>query len=209
MRRPLIAVLRGVTPLEAKDIGSVLIDAGLTRIEIPMSAPSALKSIETLAKAYGDAAHIGAGAVLTPQTVIDVAKAGARVVYSPNTDTQVISTAKLAGLQCYPGVMTPTECFAALGAGADGLTLFPASLIGPSGLTSLRSVLPVGTQIFAANGPDNSGNSDFAAWIAAGADGFNIGSALYQPGVPAAEVSQRARALITAFDRATPPFLSR
>ncbi|HCW85117.1 MAG TPA: 2-dehydro-3-deoxy-6-phosphogalactonate aldolase, partial [Rhodobacteraceae bacterium] len=121
MSRPLIAILRGVNPIEAKDIAAVLIEAGITRIEVPMNSPSPLKSIEAMAKAFGDDAQIGAGTVITVETVLDVAKAGGKLIVSPNADPKVIVATKLAGLDSFPGVMTPTECFAALGAGADGL----------------------------------------------------------------------------------------
>lgn len=199
MSRPLIAILRGVTPLEAKDIAAVLIEEGITRIEVPMNSPSPLKSIEAMAKAFSDHAQIGAGTVLTAQTVIDVAKAGGQLIVSPNTDTQVISATKLAGLESYPGVMTPSECFTALGAGADGLKIFPASLLGLDGLKAIRAVLPIGTKVFAVGGADHT---NFAQWIAASADGFGIGSALYKPGFTAGEVAKRARAMVKAFDEA-------
>lgn len=199
MSLPLIAILRGITPLEAVDVASALIEAGITRIEVPMNSPSPLKSIEAIVAAHGDVAQIGAGTVLTPQTVIDVAKAGGRLIVSPNADKDVITTTKLAGLQSYPGVMTPTECFTALGAGADGLKIFPASLLGPDGLKAIRAVLPAGTKVFAVGGADAS---NFAQWIAASADGFGIGSALYKPGFSAAEVGKRARSMVQAYQEA-------
>ncbi len=200
MSRPLIAILRGVTPLEAKEIAAALIDAGITRIEVPMNSPSPLKSIEAMATAFGQHAQIGAGTVLTPQSVIDVAKAGGQLIVSPNADTKVISTTKLAGLESYPGVMTPTECFAALGAGADGLKIFPASLLGVDGIKAIRAVLPVGTKIFAVGGADHT---NFAEWLAASVDGFGIGSALYKPGFTPSEVAKRAKAMVKAYDEAT------
>ncbi|MGB7316476.1 MAG: 2-dehydro-3-deoxy-6-phosphogalactonate aldolase [Planktotalea sp.] len=199
MSRPLIAILRGLTPLEAKDIAAVLIEEGITRIEVPMNSPSPLASIEIMAKAFGDIAQIGAGTVLTTETVIDVAKAGGRMIVSPNADVRVISATKLAGLDSYPGVMTPTECFAALGAGADGLKIFPASLLGVEGLKAIRAVLPLGIEVYAVGGVDHT---NFAKWIAASAHGFGIGSALYQPGFSANEVQKRARAMVKAFDEA-------
>jgi 2-dehydro-3-deoxyphosphogalactonate aldolase len=201
MSRPLIAILRGVTPIEVKDIAAGLIDAGITRIEVPMNSPSALKSIEKLAKAYGDFAQIGAGTVITVETVLDVAKAGGKLIVSPNADKKVIAATKLAGLDSYPGVMTPTECFDALSAGADGLKIFPASLLGFDGLKAIRAVLPIGTQVYAVGDADHT---NFAEWIAASADGFGIGSALYKPGFTAAEVAQRAAAMVKAFDLAQP-----
>ena len=199
MSRPLIAILRGVTPLEVSAITGELIEAGITRIEVPMNSPSALRSIEILAKAYSDVAQTGAGTVLSVETVIDVAKAGGKLIVSPNTDTNVIAATKLAGLDSYPGVMTPTECFAALGAGADGLKIFPASLLGTHGLKAIRAVLPTETQVYAVGGADHT---NFAEWMNASADGFGIGSALYKPGFTAGDVSTRAKAMVEAFDRA-------
>lgn len=199
MSRPLIAILRGVNPIEAKDIAAVLIEAGITRIEVPMNSPSPLKSIEAMAKAYGDDAQIGAGTVITVETVLDVAKAGGKLIVSPNADPKVIVATKLAGLDSFPGVMTPTECFAALGAGADGLKIFPASLLGLDGLRAIRAVLPIGTQVYAVGGADHT---NFAEWIGASANGFGIGSALYKPGFTPAEVATRAKAMVQAYDKA-------
>lgn len=199
MSRPLIAILRGVNPIEAKDIAAVLIEAGITRIEVPMNSPSPLKSIEAMAKAFGDDAQIGAGTVITVETVLDVAKAGGKLIVSPNADPKVIVATKLAGLDSFPGVMTPTECFAALGAGADGLKLFPASLLGLDGLRAIRAVLPIGTQVYAVGGADHT---NFAEWIGASANGFGIGSALYKPGFTPAEVATRAKAMVQAYDKA-------
>lgn len=198
MSRPLIAILRGVNPIEAKDIAAVLIEAGITRIEVPMNSPSPLKSIEAMAKAYGDDAQIGAGTVITVETVLDVAKAGGKLIVSPNADPKVIVATKLAGLDSFPGVMTPTECFAALGAGADGLKIFPASLLGLDGLRAIRAVLPIGTQVYAVGGADHT---NFAEWIGASANGFGIGSALYKPGFTPAEVATRAKAMVQAYDK--------
>lgn len=199
MSRPLIAILRGVNPIEAKDIAAVLIEAGITRIEVPMNSPSPLKSIEAMAKAYGDDAQIGAGTVITVETVLDVARAGGKLIVSPNADPEVIVATKLAGLDSFPGVMTPTECFAALGAGADGLKIFPASLLGLDGLRAIRAVLPIGTQVYAVGGTDHT---NFAEWIGASANGFGIGSALYKPGFTPAEVATRAKAMVQAYDKA-------
>lgn len=197
MSRNIIAILRGITPDEAPLIAGVLISAGITKIEVPLNSPEPLLSIRLMAEAFGDKALIGAGTVLTTAQVAQVQDAGGNLIVSPNTDPAVITATKAAGLLSYPGAMTPTECFTALQAGADGLKMFPGELIGPTGLRAMRAVLPKGTEVLAVGGanPDN-----FAAWIAAGADGFGIGSALYKPGDDVATVDKKARAIVAAYD---------
>ncbi|MEM9240387.1 MAG: 2-dehydro-3-deoxy-6-phosphogalactonate aldolase [Pseudomonadota bacterium] len=199
MSRPLIAILRGIEPHEAEAICAALIEAGITRIEVPLNSPEPFDSIARMAARFGGDALIGAGTVLSPENVARVAEIGGKLIVSPNCDTEVIARSKQLGLQSWPGVMTPSECFAALKAGADGLKIFPASLIGPAGIQAVRAVLPKETQVYAVGG---AGASNFAEWLAAGADGFGIGSALYKPGMSVDEVASRAAETVTAYDRA-------
>ncbi len=199
MSRPIIAILRGLRPTEAEVVGQVLLEAGIDRIEVPLNSPDPLNSISTLAAAFGDRALIGAGTVLTAEQVDAVANANGKLIVSPNCDTEVIRRTSDLGLQSWPGVFTPTEAFAALNAGATGLKLFPGILAGPAGLSAVRAVLPKGTQVFAVGG---AGPENFDQWIAASADGFGIGSALYKPGMELGEIADRANQIVAAYDKA-------
>lgn len=199
MARNIIAILRGITPPEAAAAAQALIDAGITSIEVPLNSPDPFDSIKAMADAYGDDALIGAGTVLSVQDVNRVAQSGGRLIVSPNVDPRVIVATKTAGLQSWPGVMTPTECFTALKNGADGLKIFPGSLLGPDGLKAIRAVLPSGTQVYAVGG---AGPENFADWITASADGFGLGSALYKPGMSAADIAVRATQIVAAYDAA-------
>ncbi len=199
MSRSLIAILRGLTPAEAVDVGQALIDAGIDKIEVPMNSPDPLDSIGALAQTFGNRALIGAGTVLSVEQVDGVASVGGKLIVSPNCDTEVIAhTAKL-GLESWPGIFTPTEAFAALKAGATGLKLFPGVMAGTTGLAALRAVLPEGTQVYAVGG---AGPENFGDWFKASADGFGIGSALYKPGMSVDDIATRAAQIVSAYDAA-------
>jgi 2-dehydro-3-deoxyphosphogalactonate aldolase len=190
---PLIAILRGITPDEAVGIGGVLIEAGFRVIEVPLNSPEPLLSIERLAKTVGHSAIIGAGTVLHTRDVTAVAAAGGRLIVMPHGDASVIKAAKAAGLVVAAGVATATEAFAALGAGADALKLFPAEMIPPSALKALRAVLPRGALLIPVG---SLSASNIPAYRHAGANAFGIGSTLYSPGKSVADVRVAADALI-------------
>ena len=200
MTRPLIAILRGLTPDEALPIGEALIDAGITKIEVPLNSPNPYDSITVLLNTFGGDALIGAGTVLSRNEVMKLSDLGASLVVSPNLDRSVVPTAVKAGMECWPGVLTPTEAFDALSLGATGLKIFPAFLMGTAGLSALRAVLPYEAQVYAVGGV---GPKDFSDWLHAGANGFGIGSALYKPGRTMQDLRAIAKDMVAALDEAT------
>ncbi len=199
MTRRLIAILRGLDPSRALETAEALIEAGIVWIEVPLNSPRPLDSIAAMQRRFGARARIGAGTVLTEDEARAVADTGATFIVSPNCDTAVIARTKALGLGSFPGVFTPSECFAALRAGADALKVFPAGMMGPDGLRAIRAVLPAGTEVYAVGGV---GPADFATWRAAGAAGFGLGSSLFRPDWPVARVAEAARASVAAYDAA-------
>ena len=198
-RCPLIAILRGVRPDEVEAIGDALVDAGFTLIEVPMNSPDPLDSIGRLARRFAGRAIVGAGTVLRPEDVEAVRAAGGTMIISPNANTAVIAASASAGLVSLPGTSTPTEAFAALDAGATALKLFPAEGSSPGVLKAMLAVLPKGTRVLPVGGvsPDL-----VAPWLKAGAAGFGLGSALYKPGMTAADVGAHAQAFVAALGTA-------
>lgn len=197
---PLVAILRGLPVADAASIGAALVGAGWQLIEVPLNSPQPLRSIEVLAAAHPNAL-VGAGTVLTAQQVREVHAAGGRLVVSPNFDAGVVAAALGSGMVCLPGVTTASEAFAALAAGASALKLFPAEMITPAVVKALRAVLGTDTVLLPVGSITPAG---MAAYRRAGADGFGLGSALYQPGMDAAGVARNARAFIAAWRAGAP-----
>ncbi|MEO8249393.1 MAG: 2-dehydro-3-deoxy-6-phosphogalactonate aldolase [Burkholderiales bacterium] len=192
---PLVAILRGVAPSEAADIGDAIIESGFALLEVTLNSPDPLTSIALLRRRFPNAL-VGAGTVLTQAQVGSVAQAGGELIVSPNFDAAVVAEALRLGLVCLPGIMTPTEAFGALAAGAHALKLFPAELASPAVLRALLAVLPTATRLLPVGGiaPHNMDE-----WRAAGAAGFGIGSALYKPGKSPAAVRDDALAFAAAW----------
>jgi len=193
---PLVAILRGIRPEEVLDVAAALYEAGIGAIEVPLNSPSPLESVSRLAAKFGDRCLCGAGTVLRPADVDAVHAAGGRLIVTPNTVPAVIERAVALGLTVMPGFATATEAFAALGAGAGMLKLFPAASYGPAHLKALRDVLPAAVSVFAVGGV---GAANLAPWRMAGCAGLGVGGDLYRAGHPAGEVHRRALALVAAW----------
>lgn len=199
LRRPLVAILRGLAPEEAEPVVGALIEAGFEAIEIPLNSPGPFRSVEIAAGMAPEGILIGAGTVLDVGDVDRLNNAGGRLLVSPNVDPDVLARAGALGLVTMPGVFTATEAIRADRAGASALKFFPANLLGPAGIAAIGVVLPPGTVLAAVGGV---AEADFAAYAAAGIGAFGLGSSLYRPGLSAAEVGRRARAVINAYDAA-------
>lgn len=194
-RLPVIAILRGLRPDEAVAVGRALVAEGITAIEVPLNSPEPLESIRRLRAEFGDRAVIGAGTVMSPAQVEEVRAAGGELIVMPHGDAQVVRAAKAAGLFCTPGVATPTEGFAALANAADGLKLFPGESLTPAVVKAWRAVFPPDTLLLPVGGVSAE---NVAAYVAAGANGFGLGSSLYKPGLGAEQVGERAAIFVAA-----------
>jgi len=196
---PLVAILRGVTPVRVEKVAEAIFAAGIRAIEVPLNSPEPFRSIELLARRFGATALTGAGTVTTPEDVDRVAAAGGRLAVSPHTDSAVIRRAVEKGLLPMPGVMTPSEAYAAFHAGARDLKLFPASSLGTAHLRAMLVILPPQVRVYAVGGV-NPGN--MREWRTAGVAGFGLGSDLFKPDYDDAEIARRARAGVEAFKAA-------
>ena len=185
---PLIAIIRGVKPEEAADVAAAMYEAGIQIIEIPLNSPNPFKSIKNIIDVMGSKMVVGAGTVLTKDQVRELKDVGGQLVVSPNTNPEVISFTKELGMLSYPGVMTVSECFQAIEAGADGLKVFPADVVGMGFIKATKVVLPKNVPMFAVGGVDES---NISIWKKNGANGFGLGSSIYKPGMGLEEIKER------------------
>ena len=194
---PLVAILRGLKPEEALAVGQAIVNAGFHILEVPLNSPEPLRSIQILSAAFPNAL-VGAGTVTTAQQVRDIKAAGGQLIISPHLDENVVCETVNLGLISLPGVATPSEAFRALALGANGLKLFPAEMISPAVLKSMRAVLPKEVKLLPVGG---IGIHNMADYRKSGASGFGIGSALFAPGKTAEAVGESAAAFVQAWHK--------
>lgn len=193
---PVCAILRGIKPEEALDVSAALVEAGIRILEVPFNSPEPLKSIAAMQDAFGDVALIGGGTVLSVEAVEGLHQAGGRIMVTPNTNPEVIARGAALGLELLPGFMTPSEAFAAIGAGAKRIKLFPAARLGAAYVKAVKDVLPKHVGVWAVGG---TGADTIGEWLAGGCEGIGVGGALYKPGDDAASVGQHGRELVSAW----------
>ena len=196
-RRPLIAILRGITPLEAESVSDILIEAGISIIEVPLNSPQPFETIERMVKFHGNKGIFGAGTVLKEYDVYRVQEVGGKIIVSPNLNTLVIKKTKELNMYSIPGVFTATECFDALDSGADALKFFPASLLREENFKSLNAVLPENTISIAVGGISEN---TFPSWLKVNINGFGLGSNLYKPGMLVEEIKLKAENIVKCYD---------
>lgn len=197
---PIVAILRGVEPSECISIGTALYDAGIRVMEVTMNSNKPLESIKLLSSHFKGKMAVGAGTVLTTEQVDQVLEAGGTFIVSPNTNTKVIARTAELGMYSLPGATTCSECFQAIEAGADALKLFPASIVGPSGLKDLTAVIPKDVNLFAVGGVNVENMQD---WLKAGAKGVGLGSNIYSAGDTPDDASHKAKLMIDAYHSAS------
>lgn len=196
---PLIAILRGITPDDILNVAAILVEEGFSMLEVPLNSPDALMSIKKLVDTYSvEDYFIGAGTVTTAELANQVIATGANLVVTPNYNEEVVKVSVAAGCACFPGVVTPTEAFSAIAAGATGIKLFPISMVGMDGFKALKSVLSPQTACYPVGGIEPTAES-MHPYLKAGATGFGLGSAIYKPAMSHEEIRNRARAFVKVY----------
>ncbi|MCM8543435.1 MAG: 2-dehydro-3-deoxy-6-phosphogalactonate aldolase [Lentisphaeraceae bacterium] len=189
----IVAIIRGVKPEEAVEVAQTMYEAGIRIIEVPLNSPDPFNSINKIVDALGDKMIVGAGTVITKEDVSKLKNAGGEIVVSPNMNPEVISYTKELGMLSYPGVMTVSECFAAIEAGADGLKVFPADVVGMGFIKASKVVLPKKLPMLAVGGVNED---NIQEWIKCGADGFGLGSSIYKPGMTLSEIQRKCKVIL-------------
>ena len=197
LKRSLVAILRGLKPEETAETVGALIETGFEAIEIPLNSPDPFRSIAIAAEMAPEGCLIGAGTVLTTGDIDRLADAGGRLMVSPNVEPELIARATEQNMVSMPGVFTPTEALSAVSAGASGLKFFPASVLGPAGISAIRAVLPPEIEIGAVGGVSHE---SFADYRAVGVRTFGLGSSLYKPGMNVDEIARRAKLSVDTYD---------
>ncbi|WP_292896969.1 2-dehydro-3-deoxy-6-phosphogalactonate aldolase [Nitratireductor sp.] len=198
-RRALVAILRGIRPSEVAAMTEMLIDEGITSIEVPLNSPEPFQSIETALAIAEDRALVGAGTVLAVEDVERLYDIGGRLVVSPNTDPEVIRRSVALGMISMPGVFTPSEALLAHKCGASALKFFPASALGVSGIAAIKAILPRDAVVCAVGGVSDA---TLAEYFGIGVRAFGLGTGLYRPGDAVDTVRARARKTVETYDRA-------
>ena len=195
--RELIAILRGLTLERCAIVSEILIAEGFTKLEVPLNSPNPMKTISEMQNSFGNSVTIGAGTVTNVSEVNELSDLGCQMIVSPNTDTEVIKATKKNGMLSFPGAFTPSECFSAINAAADGVKIFPAFKLGIEGFKALKAVLPSNLKTYAVGGINETHFSD---WLDAGVTGFGIGSNLFHPSMSEDDIQLAARKIILAYD---------
>lgn len=198
LTRGLVAILRGLEPRHAVATAEAIFTAGIEAIEVPLNSPDPFGSIEAIARALPDAL-VGAGTVLAADDVERLNAAGGRLLVSPNIDADVMGAAARFGMVTMPGVFTPTEALLALKLGASALKFFPASALGPKGISAMMAVLPKSAIVGAVGGVSDK---DFADYGKIGVRTFGLGSSLFTPDLAMEEIGARAKSAAIAWDAA-------
>lgn len=190
---PIVAIIRGVKPEEAVDVAKTMYEAGIRIVEVPLNSPDPFTSIRNIVDALGDKMIVGAGTVITADQVRKLKDAGGEIVVSPNMNPEIIRLSKELDMLSYPGIMTASECFSAIEAGADGLKLFPADVVGMGFIKAVKVVLPKKVPILAVGGVNENNMQE---WLSNGADGFGLGSSIYKPGMSLDQIEQRCKTIL-------------
>ena len=195
--RELIAILRGLTLDRCLVVGEILIAEGFSKLEVPLNSPNPMETISEMQNKFGTSIIIGAGTVTNVSEVSELSNLGCQMIVSPNTDTEVIKATKNEDMLSFPGAFTPSECFSAINAAADGIKIFPAFKLGIEGFKALKAVLPRNLKTYAVGGINET---HFSEWLDAGVTGFGIGSNLFHPSMSDDDIQFAAKKITLAYD---------